>query len=67
MSPVKKTKSNFLKDWNWRRTASAAIVGLVLGTLSVLVYDKYRVHEVVCQVVGADEQSAVIAARCMIK
>lgn len=66
MAPTKKqTATN--KKFDWKRLASALLIGTVIGTLGVLVYDKYRVREVICQIVGADEQSAVIAARCMIK
>lgn len=53
--------------WNWRVTLAALLAGAVIGTLTVLVIDKYRMRNVVCQIVGVDQENAVIGARCMIK
>jgi hypothetical protein len=38
-----------------------------VGTVAVLVIDKFRIHTVVCQIAGFDAENGVVGAKCMIK
>lgn len=64
---VTSTKEVPKKKWDWRRTVSAVAVGLLVGAVASLVVDKFRLHEVVCQVAGVDAENGLIAAKCMIR
>ena len=65
MTPVKKQQNK--KKWNWKTILLALTIGSVIGTLAVLVMDKYRMREVVCKVIGIDQENALIAATCVIR
>ena len=65
MTPVKKQQNK--KKFSWKQFLVAMGISLMVGTLTVLVIDKYRMHQVICQFLGADEENGLVAARCMIR
>lgn len=58
-----KSESKF----NIKKSLIALGIGAIIGSVVWLVVDKHRVHQVICQIVGADQEAGVVAARCMIK
>jgi len=53
--------------FSFKKTLISVGIGAIIGSVVWLVVDKFKVHEVVCEIVGADQEAAIVAARCLIK
>lgn len=67
MTLKRKVELNTKSKFSIKKTLIALTVGAIIGSVVWLVLDKHRIHQVVCQIVGADQEAGVVAARCMIK
>ena len=65
--PVKKKVEVAENKTNYKNVLIRVGIGVIIGTVLSLVVDKYSTHEVVCQIVAADAERGMIAAKCLIK
>lgn len=65
--PVKKKVEVAENKTNYKNVLIRVGIGVIIGTVLSLVVDKYSTHEVVCQIVAADPEQGMIAAKCLIK
>jgi len=56
-----------VKKVDYKKVLARIGIGALIGAVLWLVADKFSEHQVICQILGADQESGVIAARCMIK
>ena len=66
MTVKKKTEVDSAKP-NYKNILIRVGIGAIIGTVLSLVVDKYSTREVVCQVLAAEPESGMIAAKCIIK
>lgn len=52
---------------NYKNILIRVGIGAIIGAVISLMVDKYTTHEVVCQIVAADPEQGMIAAKCLIK
>lgn len=55
------------KKPNYKNILIRVGIGAIIGAVISLMVDKYSTHEVVCQIVAADPEQGMIAAKCLIK
>lgn len=55
------------KKQNYKNVLIRIGIGVIIGAVVSLVIDKYSMREVVCQIVAAEPEQGVVAARCLIK
>jgi len=69
MMPIKKKEEAVItkRKFDVKRSLIALGIGAIIGTVVWLVLDKNKVHQVICQIVGADQEAGVVAAKCLIK
>ena len=65
--PVKKKEEVVQKTSKVKKALIALGIGAIIGSVVWLVADKFKIHQVICQIIGADQDAGVIAAKCMIK
>ena len=66
MTVKKKTEVDSAKQ-NYKNILIRVGIGAIIGAVISLMVDKYSTHEVVCQIVAADPEQGMIAAKCLIK
>lgn len=52
---------------NYRNILIRVGIGAIIGAVISLMIDKYSTHEVICQILAAEPESGMIAAKCLIK
>lgn len=59
---VKKTQS---KLDTVKKVLISLGIGAIISTVVWLMVDRYTVHEMICQVVGVDQENGVVGVRCL--